>query len=108
MTDQHREALQRQAFGPAPRGADEDDDGASLSCDDPRAPAGGGGAIVIPCGVAIVLVAMVAWSILKSVEYQDVFSSSARYRTALVVANATLLILGTLVVHQSAHRSWFG
>lgn len=60
------------------------------------------GARLLPLGATVVLVALVAWSITKGIEYQEVFAANGRYRAALVGVNAAAIAAAMLVVASSA------
>lgn len=66
----------------------------------PDSPAGGA-AFPVVVGAALSLV--VAYSLSKTLQYPELFRSSARYRLALMLANAGLIAVGiALVVHAIA------
>lgn len=80
--------------------------GAEETEDEPCAAAAavGGGwancaaAYMLPITVTAIVVAVVLYSLGKGMEYRDLFGGQPRYRTALFVVNALVVVGGTALV----------
>ena len=60
-------------------------------------------AFMLPLMVTVALVVVSSYGLCKSIEYQELFQTNPRYRSALLGVNAAVILLATSVVAWSIH-----